>query len=416
MTMAELALGGIQARYDAPRYRIRLGHAKENTMPDFPISGFVTPAFTAVRDVFERNFTHDIEVGASFCAVVDGETVVDLWGGFQDRACTRPWQRDTLVNVYSTTKGIASIAFAALVEDGLIDYDAPVTEYWPELRAARDGLTVGQLLSHQAGVCGLRERVTVADLYDWPRMIQRISAEEPHWPPGTAAGYHAVLWGYLPGELALRVAGESLGAVLARRIAKPLGADFHIGLPTAQHGRVADLVGPNHARIQPDLAALMAIRMPPLYRTALQNPSIQPWRDACSAPWRSAEIAAANGQGNARSIARIYGALARGGEVNGVRVLRPDTIAALCRQEVGEQDDLVLGRPLRRSRGLILNTQGVYGANRDSFGHAGAGGSVGFADPALKLGIGYAMNQMQPGIETDTRGNRLMRAVLAALT
>ena len=382
---------------------------------DFPVHGTVAPGFEAVRDVFERNFRDDIEVGASFCAIVDGEPVVDLWGGYQDRACTRPWNEDTLVNVYSTTKGVASIAFAALVEDGLIDYDAPVTDYWPELRAARHGLTVGQLLSHQSGVCGLRARVEIADLYDWQTMTSRIAAEEPFWEPGTAAGYHAVLWGYLPGELALRVTGESLGHILAARIAEPLGADVHLGLASSEHNRVADLIGPNHARIKPDLAALLALRMPPLYKYALQNPSIRPWQDACSAAWRSAEIAAANAQANARGIARIYAALARGGELGGVRVLNEATIANLCREEVGEQDDLVLGRPLRRGRGVILNTQDMYGPNRSAYGHSGAGGSVGFADPEWKLGIGYAMNQMQPGIETDTRGNRLVRAVLNAL-
>jgi CubicO group peptidase (beta-lactamase class C family) len=384
-------------------------------MTEFPVYGSVAPGLEAVRDVFERNFIDDVEVGASFCAIVDGATVADLWGGYQDRACTRPWHEDTLVNVYSTTKGVASIAFAALVEDGLVDYAAPVADYWPELRAGRGGLTVGQLLSHQAGVCGLRERVLITDLYDWPAIVARIAAEEPHWEPGTAAGYHAVLWGYFPGELALRVTGRTLGAILASRIAAPLGADFFLGLPTAQHGRVADLVGPNHARKQPDLAALMAIKMPPLYRIALQNPSIRPWQDACSAPWRSAEIAAANGQANARGIARIYGALARGGELDGVRILDEDTIAAMCHEEVGEQNDLVLGRPLRRGRGVILNTQGMYGGNPRAYGHSGAGGSVGFADPALKLGIGYAMNQMEPGLETDTRGNRLIQTVLAAL-
>ncbi len=384
-------------------------------MTDFPVHGTVAPGFETVRSVFERNFSDDIEVGASFCAIVDGETVADLWGGFQDRACTRPWLEDTLVNVYSTTKGIGSIAFATLVEDGVIDYDAPVAVYWPEFRAGRNGLTVGQLLSHQSGVCGLREKIAVTDLYDWSAMVKRMAAEEPFWEPGTAAGYHAVLWGYLPGELALRTTGKTLGTVLAERIARPLGADVHLGLPTSEHGRVADLVGPNHARIQPDLTALLAMKMPPLYRYALQNPSIRPWQDACSAPWRSAEIAAANAQANARGIARIYGALARGGELDGARVLNESSIAAMCREEVGEQDDLVLGRPLRRGRGVILNTQSMYGPNRDAYGHSGAGGSVGFADPALKLGIGYAMNQMQPGIETDTRGNRLINAVYQAL-
>ena len=147
----------------------------------------------------------------------------------------------------------------------------------------------------------------MTDLYDWPAMVARMAAEEPFWEPGTAAGYHAVLWGYLPGELALRTSGRTLGTILAERIARPLDAQVHLGLPTAEHGRVADLVGPNHARTQPDLAALLEVKMPPLYRYALQNPSIRPWQDACSAPWRVAEIAAANAQANARGIARIYG-------------------------------------------------------------------------------------------------------------
>jgi CubicO group peptidase (beta-lactamase class C family) len=384
-------------------------------MTDFPIHGYVAAGFERVREVFARNFSDDIEVGASVCAVHDGETVVDLWGGFADLACTRPWREDTLVNVYSTTKGLASIAFATLVDDGLIDYEAPVANYWPELRAGRTGLTVGQLLSHQGGVCGLRERVTIAELYDWPRMVARIEAEEPHWTPGKGAGYHAVLWGFLAGELALRASGRTLGTILRERIAVPLGADVHLGLPDAEHARVADLIGPNHARRQPDLRALKGIQMPPLFKFALQNPSIHPFRDACSAEWRSAEIAAANGQANARGIARIYGAVARGGALDGVRVLSERAIDAMTREEVGEEKDLVIGRALRRGRGVILNTMGQYGSNAASFGHAGAGGSVGFADPGRKLGVGYAMNQMQPGIETDTRGNRLMRAILACV-
>jgi len=383
-------------------------------MSEFPIQGVVAPGFEPVREVFARNFSHDIEVGASFSAVLDGVTVVDLWGGWQDRAQGRPWQTDTLVNVYSTTKGIAAIAFATLVDDGLVDYDAPVRDYWPELRAGRDGLTVGQLLSHQGGICGLRDPVAVTDLYDWEAMVRRIEAEAPHWPPGTAAGYHAVLWGFLPGELVRRLTGRTLGQLLAERVAGPLQADCYLGLPDADHGRVADLIGPNHARRQPE-AAPAAVQMPPLYPLALQNPSIRPWQDACSPAWRRAEIAAANAQANARGIARIYGAVARGGELEGVRILSPTAIAALTVEEVGGQDDLVLGRPMRRGRGVMLNTLGQYGPNPDSFGHAGAGGSVGFADPARRLGVGYAMNQMQPGIETDTRGGRLVGALYDCL-
>lgn len=363
-------------------------------MVDFPVHGTTAPGFERVHDVFERNFTQDIEVGASFSAVVGGETVVDLWGGYQDRDCSRPWLADTLVNVYSTTKGVASATLATVVEDGALDYDAPVKNYWPEFRAGANGLTVGQFLSHQSGVCGLREPVTVADLYDWTRMTERIAAEEPHWEPGTAAGYHAILWGYLSGELVRRITGKSLGQLLRERIAGPLGADFHIGLPDAEHHRVADLIGPNHARKQPDPASLLGAKMPPLFRFALQNPSVRPWQDACTAPWRRAEIA------------RIYGALA-----DGERVLKRETIAAMTVEEWGMADDLVLGRPMRRGRGINLNTEGQYGPNPSAFGHNGAGGSIGFADPERRLGVGYAMNQMQPGIEADTRGNRLVRAV-----
>lgn len=378
-------------------------------MTTFPIHGTVAPGFEPLRAVFERNFTDDVEVGASFAATVDGEFVADLWGGFQDRGCTREWRADTLVNVYSTTKGIASLALAALVEDGRLDYDAPVADYWPEFRAGAGGLTVGQFLSHQSGVCGLRARVTVEDLYDFPAMAARIAAEEPHWEPGSAAGYHAILWGFLAGEIALRITGRSLGALLRERVAGPLGADFHLGLPESEHRRVADLIGPNHARRQPDPRAMMGVKMPPLFPFALQNPSVRPWKDACSAEWRRAEIAAANGHGNGRAIAGIYGAAASGG------LLRDETLAALTREEWGMEDDLVLGRPMRRGRGVNLNTDGQYGPNPSSFGHNGAGGSIGFADPARRLGVGYAMNQMEPGIDADTRGARLVRALFDCL-
>ena len=378
----------------------------------FEVDGRVAPGFEAVMDVFEKNFSDDIEVGASCSAVVDGEIVVDIWGGFQDRGFTKPWQQDTLVNVYSTTKGIASLGVACLVEDELIDYDAPVAEIWPEFKAGQSGLTVGQFLSHQSGICGLREKIKVEDLYDWTGMIRRIADEEPHWKPGTAAGYHAVLWGFLSGEIVRRASGKTLGTIVRERIAEPLNADFFIGLPESEHHRVSDLIGPNHARIQPDMTEALAMKMPDLFSYALQNPSIKPFRDACSSAWRTAEIAAANGQANARGIARIYGALAMGGELEGVRIIKPETIEKMIVEEWGLENDLVLGRPMRRGRGVNLNYDENYGPNVDAFGHNGAGGSIGFADPKTKLGFGYAMNQMQPGIEADTRGNRLVKSVL----
>ena len=381
-------------------------------MVDFAIRGDAAPGFDMVAEIFERNFTEDIEVGASFCAVVNGVTVVDLWGGYCNQDCTVPWESDTLVNVYSTTKGIAASVIATLVEQGLLDYEEPVANHWPEFRAGEGGLTVGQFLSHQSGVCGLRETVTIEDLYNWDDMTRRIAAEIPHWEPGTAAGYHAILWGFLAGELALRVTGKTLGTLLMERVAGPLDADFYIGLPESEHGRVADLIGPNRARVLPDSAAAQPVKVPPLFTFALQNPTIRPYRDACSSAWRVAEIAAANGHGNARAIARIYGALAQGGSSEDVQVMRPETIERMTRQQWGMVDDLVLGRPMRRGCGVNLNTAEQYGPNPMSFGHSGAGGSIGFADPHRRLGVGYAMNQMQPGIEADTRGSRLVRAVI----
>ena len=378
---------------------------------EHPIHGYVQPGFERVRDVFERNFTEDVDVGASFAVVQDGHSLVDLWGGYLDRSCSRAWQEDTLVNLYSTTKGLGAAAFAWVVEKAGIRYDDEVRRFWPELTAAKDGLTIGQLLSHQGGICGVDAQVTVPDLYDWDRMIGLMERQTPYWTPGTAAGYHAINWGYLPGELARRITGRTLGDIFRREIAVPLHADCHIGLPAADHTRVADMIGPNHARIKPDLAALMGMKMPPLYAVALQNPNVRPFQDASSAEWRSAEIAAANGHGNARGVARIYGALASGGG----GVLWADTVAELTRQEVDETPDLVLGRPLRRSPGLILNTERQYGPNGASFGHAGAGGSVGFADPARGLGIAYVMNQMQMNLNDDTRAGRLVRAVYDCL-
>jgi CubicO group peptidase (beta-lactamase class C family) len=382
-------------------------------MTGFPVGGFVAPGFERVRRVFERNFIDDIEVGAACCAIVDGKTVVDLYGGYRDLECSQPWTADTLVNVYSTTKGVGAGAFACIVDAGRLSYDAPVREYWPELRAAANGLTVAQLLSHQGGLCGFRDALRVDDLYDWDGMVRRFEREEPHWLPCTGAGYHAVTWGYLAGELVRRVTGSSLGRLLSERIAEPLGADFHLGLDDRHFHRVANPISPKHARRHPTNPVAPAVG--PLYPIALLNPSIRPYADVASAAWRRAEIAASNGHGTANGIARIYAMLANGGSLDGVRVLSPSTIERATRQEWGGEMDLVLGRGLRRSAGFILNSDAMFGPSDAAFGHSGAGGSTGFADPTKRLGFGYVMNQMEPGGVDDTRAARLIRAVYDAL-
>jgi CubicO group peptidase (beta-lactamase class C family) len=388
---------------------------------NFPIHGTVAPGFEDVREAFVRNFTDGYEMGASLAVEVQGERVVNLWGGYADADGTEPWQADTLVNVYSTTKGVAAAAFACLVQDGLIRYEDPVANHWPELRAAQRGLTVGQLLAHQGGLAGLRRELTVPDLLAWDQMINWLQEAEPLWEPGTAAGYHAITWGFLPGELCRRVSGASLGEILAQRVCRPLDADFHIGLDATHFDRVATVIGPNRARRRPPLSggarkprATGGFEMPPFYQIALENPVIRPFADVGTDSWRQAEIAAANGHGNGRSIARIYGALANAGNA-GKAPWTTDTVALACQEEPVSGKDLVLGRHIRRGRGFFLNADDMYGPGTKSFGHSGAGGSLGFADPERALGFGYAMNQMQMGLDGDSRTTGLIAAVYNCL-
>jgi CubicO group peptidase (beta-lactamase class C family) len=379
------------------------------------ISGEVAPGFAPVKAVF-RELWDEIEIGASFCAWHRGQKVVDIWGGFADVEMTIPWQRDTLVNVYSTTKGLASLAIAILYDEGRIDYNERVTTYWPEFGAeGKQDITVAQLLSHQAGLCGVDTRLTVADLYDWDKMVNLLAAQKPLWTPGEGAGYHAITWGYFPGELIRRITGKTLGQYFHEKVAAPLDADFYIGLPDAEMHRVATMNGPNRARKKPRIAAGTLMQMPALFPIALQNPSISPFKDASSRAWRKAEIAAANGQANARGIATIYAALAMGGELNGTRIIRNSAILEATRLEVDMEVDKVTGRPMRRGRGFMLNTDGAYGPNPQAFGHGGAGGSIGFADQDNQLAAGYAMNQMQADVAETPRSQLLTNALYACL-
>ena len=238
------------------------------------VQGEVAPGFESVKQVFAENW-NDIEVGASYTVIHRGVKVVDLWGGYQDPSFESEWQEDTLVNIYSTTKGLASVAVAILAGDGHLDFDAPVVDYWPEFGAeGKHEITVAQLLSHQAGVCGVEQKLTVEDLYDWNKMVNLLAAQKPLWEPGTAAGYHAVTWGYLPGELVRRITGQTLGAYFRDKVAVPLDADCYIGLPDSEMDRVADMIGPNRARVQPGPPSTLP-KVPPLYSIALLNPSIK---------------------------------------------------------------------------------------------------------------------------------------------
>jgi CubicO group peptidase (beta-lactamase class C family) len=365
---------------------------------DFAIDGICAPRFEKVRDAFAANFAAGKEVGASFAATLDGALVVDLWGGHADAARTRPWTRDTIVNVWSTTKAMTALAAHMLVDRGVIDLDAPVAKYWPEFAAGgKASIPVHMLLSHRAGLAGLREKMPVEALWNWDAMPTALAAQEPWWEPGTANGYHAITYGHLVGEVVRRAAGTTIGTFFRDEVAKPLGVDFHIGLPASEDARVADLVPPSAA----DLAAA-APNPDTLRGKVLTNPPLSA-EIAMRTEWRRAEIPAANGHGNARSVARTMGMLACGGVADGRRYLSEAALArATSEQSYGK--DLVLPLHMRWGLGFMLSSQHLpLGPSLTSFGHGGWGGSLGIADPDRRLSWAYVMNKMSAGTTGDLR-------------
>ncbi len=371
--------------------------------------GEVAPGFERVREVFEEHFADGLELGASFAVQRGAERLVDLRGGFRDRARSLPWEADTLVNVWSSTKGVVSLLCAMLVDRGQLAYDAPVARYWPEFGArGRASLTVAMLLSHQSGLCAPRAPVAPLDFADGRRVNAMLLEQEPIFPPGSQSGYHPLTWGSLVGELVERVSGRGVAACVRDEIAEPLCVDFHVGVPRGEEDRVAELAPPE---VAPDLAALLTHEVQVL---TLGNPFVPP--EVANEPaWRAAEIPAANGHGNAASLAAIYAALAAGGSLGGVRLLSPETLArATASRIVGP--DLVLGQEADWACGFGRNHRGeVFGPNPRTFGHSGYGGSLGCADPDAGIGIGYAMNQMGPNLVGDPRPLRLIEAVYACL-
>jgi CubicO group peptidase (beta-lactamase class C family) len=369
------------------------------------IHGHVESGFEPVSDAFEQNFAEG-EVGASFAVVREGRSLVELWAGHSDRARAAAWQRDTLANVWSTTKGITALCCAMLVERGKLDYDAAVAHYWPEFAAhGKEGVTVAMLLSHQAGLSGPREPIEWLDYCDIEAVNDLLLAQEPLFEPGSVSGYHASTFGPLVGGLFRRAAGQSVGDFLRDEIAGPLGADVFIGLPESEEYRVAEMLGY-------DLGAAQVEFANDVQRCALANPEADPEISNRRA-WRSAEIPSVNGQASAAGIARIYGALANGGEANGMRLVSPETLAAATALRF-KGTDRVFMLPFEWGAGFIRNAHKVlYGPNAQAFGHTGYGGSYGYADPDQRIGVGYVMNQMGASLVGDARGANLIRALHA---
>lgn len=381
---------------------------------EIEVQGKVAPGLESVTQVFRDNWRR-LEVGASLCIYYKGTIVVDLWGGFQDRNLSRPWQENTLVNVYSVTKGIVSIAIAMLYEKGLLDYQEKVSFYWPEFaQSQKQHVTVAQLLSHQAGLCGFEKTVSTEDLYDWNKIVHLLEKQKPLWKPGEVSAYHPITWGFLAGELISRISDQTPGQYIRENITKPLDADFYLGLPDSEMHRVADMIGPNHARTQPKPSNTRREQSKYYEMTSL-NPLISPYKHASSNPWRRAEIPSANGQANARGVATIYGAAVSNNGISGRNLIGESALAEAVKLESDSENDPVLKKPIRFARGFMLNTSSQFGPNINSYGHDGTRGSIGFSDPEKEIGFAYVTNQMESDTNQIPRSTLLIDALYSCL-
>ncbi len=376
------------------------------------VHGMCDERFEAVRDALARNLDSGEELGASLVLDLDGDIVIDMWGGFRDQARTVPWSQDTITNVWSSSKTVTSLAALILVDRGELDVDVPVAKYWPEFAAhGKQDVLVRHLLSHASGVSGLDQPAVVADLFDWDGATSRMAAQAPWWEPGTASGYHALNFGHLIGEVVRRISGKSLKQFVAEEIAGPLGADFQIGAAESDWGRIADVVPPPPLPF--DLAALDPAS--PVVKTFTGPPIAA--EDANTPGWRRADIGAVNGHGNARSVARVMSVVARGGEVDGVRLLSPDTIDLIFREQINGID-LVLGVPLRFGIGYglpQLDTLPWIPDDKICF-WGGWGGSMIVMDVGRRMTISYMMNKMGPGIVGSDRSAEYGTAIYDAVT
>nr|WP_145488013.1 MULTISPECIES: serine hydrolase domain-containing protein [Streptomyces] len=385
------------------------------------IDGEVAAGFEPVREAFAANFSQHGDIGAAVCVYQYGRPVVDLWGGVADPATGRPWTRDTLQLVYSATKGATATTAHMLAERGALDLDASVAKYWPEFAVnGKADIPVRWLLSHQAGLIALDQPVPLNEALAWHPMTAALAAQRPLWTPGTAHGYHGRTWGWLVGEVIRRASGQTPGRFFADEIAAPLGLDFFIGLPADERARVSRMV---HQRPAVDLTTVPAETIPQELRE-----QVAAWRDPNSFSNRAyavtdpaqidfdspevqaAELPSSNGIATARALARMYAALI--GEVDGVRLLTPETLKSATKEQASGKDQVML-IPSRFSTGYMLPTETNPMTGPSSFGHTGRGGSLGFADPEHGIAFGYAMNHIIGGPD-DARATSLVEAVRRA--
>ncbi len=372
------------------------------------IHGVCSERFAAVREAMARNFEQGLDVGASVAVTLSGELVADLWAGHADQAQTTAWERDTITNVWSTTKTMTALCALILADRGDLDLHAPVVRYWPEFGAAGKGeIEVRHLLGHTSGLSGWQERITVETLYDWEKATALLAAQTPWWEPGSASGYHAISQGYLVGEVIRRITGQTVGQFFAAELAGPLHADFHIGLDPSNFARVANVIPPpplSVGDVDPHGVAMRTLANPPIDAS---------W--SWTEPWRRAEIPAANGHGNARSVAVAQSVLACGGEVGGRRFLSDKGCQAVFEQQA-HGTDLVLGVPIRFGMGYGLNSPEMrMGANERVCFWGGWGGSLIVVDLDARMTVAYVMNRMGEGTLGDTRGAGIVAAAYTSL-
>jgi len=379
------------------------------------IQGHFELQFEAVREAFAALFDNPQERGAALCIQIGGETVVDLWAGTADKDGAQAWHSDTILNLFSCTKTFTAVTALQLVAEGKLALDVPVAQYWPEFAAAgKQSITLRHLLSHQAGLPALRDLLPPEALYDWPRMTAALAAETPWWSPGTGHGYAAITYGWLVGELLRRADHRGPGESIMARVARPLGLDFHVGLPDEEFHRVAHIargkgnVGDEAAQRllqvtmrEPEAMATRAFTNPPSVLTSTNKPE-----------WRRMEQPAANGHGNARSLAGFYAGLLDGS------LLEPELLAELTREHSLGMDKTLM-TPTRFGLGCMLDQPKVanatFGLGAGAFGHPGAGGSVGFADPEHDVAVGFAVNTLGPYVLMDPRAQHLVRVLRACL-
>ena len=392
---------------------IELNDAVEAEGVRYPIRGRYDARFAPVVEAFKENYRLDQEIGSSVAVMIDGKPVVDIWGGFRDAARTDPWDADSTVCMMSVAKGITGIAFNMLIDRGLVDPDEKVATYWPEFaQNGKQDILVRWLLDHRAAIPVLTtNKLWPGAMFDREAYVKALEEQEPLWEPGTQAAYHVHNQGYLLGEVMRRVTGKTVGPFVRDEIAGPLHAEYYIGGMTAeQQSHVAEVVPNMNARL---FAAKDAEAPETLRNLAFRQNPDEPWHTTLNSPiWRTAEVASGNGHGNGRGVSRIYGAVARGGELDGVRLMSKDSVARMTTEQ-HNQTELLQERPYHQALSMLLNTPtAVYmGPNPRAFGHHGIGGSIGFGDPDAGIGFGYSLNKMHSVGDNGPRARRLIDAL-----